>query len=479
MSNQLKLKRILSGISLSAVLLSTTVQAETLEEALAYTYVANPTILSQRAYLRSVYEKITQSFSGYKPTLSGEASYGYSYTRTKSSPVFDEEESMPFSFGVSAVQPVFSGFGTSASVKAAKAQFEAERANLRDVEQSSMINAVVAYTDVIRALAVLKLNQNNEAVLQRQLEYTQDRFRVGELTKTDVAQAEARHAGAVASRISAEGDLKVAYAVYQKVIGKMPDKIFEPEVPAAKLPQTLDDALEIALKSNPAVQSAEMQAKSAQNAIDVAQADYYPSVDIQASYKNMKAGAHGSYDLGYGTVDTGRAREEDSSVMLVMDVPLYRAGNTASKVRESKYIAGQARININAVKRDVVRATTQAWENYQSTQASLASLEEQVKASALALEGVRYEEQAGTRTILDVLNAEQELLDARVSVVTAKKNLIDASYQLISSMGLMTPSGLGLDIARYRGKNPVETAEQAPVGQNQTEPSGESESKEG
>ena len=221
-----------------------------------------------------------------------------------------------------------------------------------------------------------------------------------------------------------------------------------------------------------------MQAKSAQNAIDVAQADYYPSVDIQASYKNMKAGAHGSYDLGYGTVDTGRAREEDSSVMLVMDVPLYRAGNTASKVRESKYIAGQARININAVKRDVVRATTQAWENYQSTQASLASLEEQVKASALALEGVRYEEQAGTRTILDVLNAEQELLDARVSVVTAKKNLVDASYQLIASMGLMTPSGLGLDIARYR-KNPAETAEQAQAGQDQTNQSGESESKEG
>lgn len=452
MSNQLKLKRILSGISLSAVLLSTTVQAETLEEALAYTYVANPTILSQRAYLRSVYEKITQSFSGYKPTLSGEASYGYSYTRTKTSPLFEEEESRPVSFGVSAVQPVFSGFGTSASVKAAKAQFEAERANLRDVEQSSMINAVVAYTDVIRALAVLKLNQNNEAVLQRQLEYTQDRFRVGELTKTDVAQAEARHAGAVASRISAEGDLKVAYAVYQKVIGKMPDKIFEPEVPAAKLPQTLDDALEIALKSNPSVQAAEMQAKSAQSSIDVAKADHYPSVDLQASYNNMKAGAHGTANLGAGNIQTGRAREEDTSVMLVMDVPLYQAGNTASRVRESKYIAGQARININAVKRDVVRATTQAWENYQSTLASLASLEEQVKASALALEGVRYEEQAGTRTILDVLNAEQELLDARVSVVTAKKNLVDASYQLIASMGLMTPSGLGLDIARYRKK---------------------------
>ncbi len=465
--NHLKLKGILSGVSLSAVLLGTPVQAETLEEALAYTYVANPTILSQRAYLRSVYEKITQSFSGYKPTLSGEASYGYSYTRTKSSPVFNEEESMPFTFGVNAVQPVFSGFGTSASVKAAKAQFEAERANLRNVEQSSLVNSVAAYTDVIRALAVLKLNQNNEAVLQRQLEYTQDRFRVGELTKTDVAQAEARHAGAVAGRISAEGDLKVAYAVYKKAIGKMPDKIYEPEVPTAKLPQTLDDALEIALKSNPLLQSAEMQANSALSSIDVAQSDYYPSVDIQASYRNMKAGAHGSYDLGAGTVETGRAREEDTSVMLVMDVPLYRAGNTSSKVRESKYIAGQARINVNAVKRDVVRDTTQAWENYQSTLASLASLEEQVRASALALEGVRYEEQAGTRTILDVLNAEQELLDARVSVVTAKKNLIDASYQLIASMGLMTPSGLGLDIARYRKKPAAAQSESAQTQQTQ------------
>lgn len=467
MLNHLKLKGILSGVSLSAVLLGTPVQAETLEEALAYTYVANPTILSQRAYLRSVYEKITQSFSGYKPTLSGEASYGYSYTRTKSSPVFNEEESMPFTFGVNAVQPVFSGFGTSASVKAAKAQFEAERANLRNVEQSSLVNSVAAYTDVIRALAVLKLNQNNEAVLQRQLEYTQDRFRVGELTKTDVAQAEARHAGAVAGRISAEGDLKVAYAVYKKAIGKMPDKIYEPEVPTAKLPQTLDDALEIALKSNPLLQSAEMQANSALSSIDVAQSDYYPSVDIQASYRNMKAGAHGSYDLGAGTVETGRAREEDTSVMLVMDVPLYRAGNTSSKVRESKYIAGQARINVNAVKRDVVRDTTQAWENYQSTLASLASLEEQVRASALALEGVRYEEQAGTRTILDVLNAEQELLDARVSVVTAKKNLIDASYQLIASMGLMTPSGLGLDIARYRKKPAAAQSESAQTQQTQ------------
>ena len=449
MSNQPNLKRILSGISLSVALLGNVAQAETLEEALAYTYAANPEILSQRAYLRSVHEKITQSQSGYKPTVAGEASYGYSYERTKASPIFQEKESRPVILGVTAVQPIFSGFNTSASVKTAKTQFEAERANLKNIEQTTLTNAVIVYTDVIRALAVLRLNQNNETVLQRQLEYTRDRFRVGELTKTDVAQSEARHARAVAARISAEGDLKIAYAAYRKVIGKLPEKIYEPEVPAAKLPQTLEDALEIAMKSNPAVQAAEKQAESAQSSIEIAESGHYPTLELQAAYLNMRAGAHGTATVGGVDIETGRAREEDTTVKLVLDVPFYNAGTTSSKVRETKYAAGKARININAVKRSVARQTTQAWENYQSVLASLSSLEEQVRASALALEGVRYEEQAGERTILDVLNAEQELLDARVSVVTAKKNLIDASYQLIAAMGMMTPADLGLDIARY------------------------------
>ena len=470
MSKQPKLKQILSGISLSAALLCHTAQAETLAEALAYTYVANPEILSQRAYLRSVHEKIAQSESGYKPTIAGEASYGYTYARSQSSPIFQENESKPVAFGITAVQPIFSGFNTSASVKTAKASFEAEYANLKNIEQTTLINAVTAYTDVIRALAVLRLDQNNEAVLRRQLEYTQDRFRVGELTKTDVAQAKARHAGAVAAKISAEGDLKIAYAVYRKVIGKLPDKIYEPEVPAAKLPQTLEDALDIAMKNNPAVQAAEKQAQSAQSAIETAESGHYPTLELQAAYLNMRAGAHGTANIAGVNVETGRAREEDTTVKLVLDVPFYSAGTTSSKVRESKYAAGKARININAVKRSVARQTTQAWENYQSVLASLTSLEEQVKASALALEGVRYEEQAGERTILDVLNAEQELLDARVSVVTAKKNLIDASYQLISSMGMMTPSDLGLDIARYSNKSENKQNVPAPSNEEQKEP---------
>lgn len=463
-SNQQFVKSFLTGISLAVMpVAGMNANAETLDEALTYTYVANPSLAAQRAYVKSVYEQINESKSGYKPTIAGQASYGYLYQRQRSRPGFSENESMPVNMGVNAVQPLFSGFGTIASVKAARHKFESEKAKLQDLEQSVLTQAVVAYTDVIRAIAVWKLNQNNEAVLKRQLDYTRDRFRVGELTKTDVAQAEARYAGAVASRIQAEGNVKVAYASYQETIGKMPDKIFEPEVPAAKLPQTLEDALAVADKNNPSVISAEYQEKQAKSGVDVAKSAYYPSLNLQASYLNSRANAHGSMSyidsLGaLASARTGRAREEDSSVKLVLDVPFYTAGIVPSKVAQAKLAERQAALGVVSVRRAVEQATTQAWENYQSTLAGLSSLQEQVRATELALDGVRHEEQAGTRTILDVLNAEQELLNARVSLVSAKKNLIDASYLLISAMGLMTPDNLDLDIDRYR-KNAAPVAE--------------------
>lgn len=448
----LNLKKVLSGVSLTVMMLAgTSVQSETLEEALAYTYVANPQVLAQRAYLRSVYEKIIQSQSGYKPTIAGEASYGYNYNRNRIRPNFFETEDDPYNLGVSAVQPLFSGFETVASVKAAKSQFEAERANLKAVEQNVLMSAATAYMNVIRDMAILKLNQNNEAVLRRQLDYTKDRFRVGELTKTDVAQSEARLAGAVASRIDAEGALKISYATYRQVIGKMPDKIYEPTVPESKLPQTLAEALEISEKRNPQLMAAQQVAKSALSSIDVAKSGHYPTLDLQGSFLHGKTKTNLNGGIFKGQSDT-------SDVQLVMNIPLYTAGSVASRVRESKHLAGQARINVDTTRREIAQATTQSWEDYQSSVASLKSLEEQVRASELALDGVKREEQAGTRTVLDVLNAEQELLDARVSVVTAKRDQVVAAYQLLASMGMMSPSGLGLDLSRYRRKKA--TAEQ-------------------
>ena len=440
MSKRQNLKTILMSGACSLFLFSgTNVRAETLEEALAYTYVANPALTAQRSYTRSVYEKIIQNRSGYLPVLSAGAQAGYAYNDVDTGEILTtyETDSKPYGFNVSAVQPIFSGFSTVASVKTAESLFKTEMLNLRSAEQGVLLDAVSAYTAVIRDTAVLKLNQNNEAVLARQLEYTRDKFRVGELTKTDVAQAEARYAGAIAARINAEGELKVSYASYEKTIGKVPESIYEPEIPTSVLPQTLESALELA-QNNPSLLAAQQNERRAQSALDVAKSGHYPNLDLVAQYEDGHAD-----DL----------KEKEASVMLVLNVPLYQGGNVAAKVRESKHLAGQARLNVDTVRRDIVRQTTQAWENYASASASLSSLEEQVRAAALALEGVKYEEEAGTRTILDVLNAEQELLDAKVEVVSAKKKQIEASYALLAATGKMTPKDLGLDLSKYQKRS--------------------------
>ena len=432
--------RLLSGLCVAAVAISgAPAAADTLEEALAYTYVANPEVRAQRAYLRSIYEKISQSQAGYKPVVSATAKAGYSHedNDTEFPMTTYEVDNKPYEFGVSAVQPLFSGFETVSAVKQSKRAFEAQKAALRTLEQNVLLQAVSVYTDVIRDTAVLKLRQNNEAVLARELAYARDRFRVGELTKTDVAQAEARYAGAVAARIKAEGDLKVSYASYEKTIGKVPEQIFDPDVPTARIPKTLEEAVATAKENNPSVLQARRVEEQAQAAVSVAQSGFYPNVDLTAGYTNSH---------------NDDAKAKNTSIMVVMNVPLYKAGSTVSKVREAKHLAGRARIDVDTAARDVVRLTTQAFENYSTASASLVSLEEQVRAAALAAEGVKYEEEAGNRTVLDVLNAEQELLNARVDMITAKKNQIVASYTLLAAMGMMTPADLGLDMSPYRKK---------------------------
>ena len=253
-----------------------------------------------------------------------------------------------------------------------------------------------------------------------------------------MAQAQARHAGAVASVIDARGALKVSEAAYKKVIGAVPAEIYEPEIPTSVLPKSLEHALELALRDNPSLLAAKQSEESATASIDTAKAGHYPTLDLVAAYENDH---------------TDDVKQNSTSVMLVMNVPLYKGGNVVSRVRESKLLAQQARMNKNAVEKNVVSQTTQAWQNYESATASLTSLQERVKAAALAYEGVKYEEEAGERTILDVLNAQQELLESRVSVVSAKKEQIEASYRLLAATGKMTKKDLGLDVSKYEKSN--------------------------
>lgn len=441
MSTRRNLKNLLqSTVCVLSLATALPASADTLEEALAFTYVANPSLTAQRAYVKSVYEKIVQNRSGYRPVVSANGAAGYSHddVDTDLPATTYETDSKPYSVNVSAVQPIFSGFSTVSSVKAAEKKYNSELMNLRATTQNILLDAVAAYTDVIRDKAVLELNENNEKVLERQLTYTQDKFRVGELTKTDVAQAQARHAGAVASVIDARGALKVSEAAYKKVIGAVPAEIYEPEIPTSVLPKSLEHALELALRDNPSLLAAKQSEESAAASIDTAKAGHYPTLDLVAAYENDH---------------TDDVKQNSTSVMLVMNVPLYKGGNVVSRVRESKLLAQQARMNKNAVEKNVVSQTTQAWQNYESATASLTSLQERVKAAALAYEGVKYEEEAGERTILDVLNAQQELLESRVSVVSAKKEQIEASYRLLAATGKMTKKDLGLDVSKYEKSN--------------------------
>lgn len=451
---------IKSVLFLGTFLLSGTASAEmTLQSALERTFQENPTIKAQEHYVNSVKAEMDKAKSGFKPTVVGTGSYGNVHTHSRTNPIHSNNHSKPVNYGVSLKQPIFSGLSTYNELKKSKAEYSSAEAALNQVRQDVLLKAVVAYTDVLDAQAVLDLNINNEKVLKRQRDYTSDRFQVGELTRTDDAQANARYAGAQSDLIKAEGDMKVALAAFEEIVGvhlEDPRELVEPVI--AILTETLPDqlkvafsdvnkAVDIALKFNPNILVAEENLKAAKANVSVAKAGYSPMLDLEAGYNVYRAGPHGSsgYDSNYKSIgDLGRERGEEGSVRLVLTVPFYQAGTVSATVKQTLGIKEKSEQNLIDVKRNVQRNVTEAWQKYHSVQDSLIALQEQVKANEIAVEGVKSEEQSGARTTLDVLNAEQELKAAKVSLVNAQKNMIDCTYNLLAQMGAMTPSLLNL-----------------------------------
>ncbi len=446
MSNTFKAV-LLAGVAVMSVALGGAGQAraETIEEALALAYQNNPTLLAARAALRSVDESVPIALSGWRPTLNlnGNVARTRSTTNilsngTGGGAVVGSGTTLRTSETASAqfVQPVFDGFGTTAATTQAKANVKAQRARLQASEAQVLVDAVSSYTGVLRDQAVVELRRNNVQVLTRQFDATNDRFRVGEITRTDVAQSEARLAGARADLITAEGNLQKSRAAYQNNIGKAPESLVAP--PAAKgLPATADEAISQALKGNPNFVAADYTAQAAQSQIDVTRSDLLPSVQIEASYQK-----------GWDTVaDISRA--ETAQARAVLTVPLYQSGAEYARLRQSKHVAGQRRLEADQARDDARETATSAFETYQSATASLESLRSQIKASEIALEGVQREAEVGSRTVLDVLDAEQELLNARVNLVTAESNQIIASYQLLAALGQLTAQNIGLKVETY------------------------------
>jgi len=431
---------LLAGMALALSGLNVaTLRAETLEDVLATTYNSNPALMAARASLRATDESVPQALSGWRPTvtLSGDAGRGaYKSTLNGAQMLPYWQLRDPRDYAVTVSQPLFNGGRTIAATGQAEAAVQAGRGQLAATEQTVLLNAATAFLNVVRDEAVVNLNINNEQVLRRQLEATQERFRVGEITRTDVSQAEARLAQAKADRIGAEGTLQVSRANFIDVVGRPPESPQPPAV-AAAVPASFDAVKSIALDKNPNVVGADWTAKAAKEGIDVAFSELLPSLSLNGTVSRaLDASLSGAEAI-------------TEQAMLTLSVPLYESGLSYAKLRAQKHTWGQRRLEADQARRDALQAANQAWETLAAARARVQAYTAQIAANELALAGVEEEAKVGSRTVLDTLNAEQELFNSRVNLVVARHDEMVASFQVKSAMGQMTAEGLGLAVDRY------------------------------
>ena len=419
--------------TLLAALASSTAYADTLREALVSTYRANPTLTAQRENLKATDAGVAIAKSAGRPTVGG--TFGITRDLTRSGRFDVGTGRGPYlNAGVDVAYPLFQGGTVKNDIKAAKTRVEAGRANLRAVEGDVFTEAVAAYMDVIRDRATLELNQNNVKVLETNLQATRDRFEIGDLTRTDVAQSEARLSLAQSRYTLAEGRLVGSEENYRRVIGKKPEAL-QPPPPLPPLPATADEAVRIALSDNPDLIAITRQAEAAGYDVKAARGTRLPSVSAVAA---------GDYFDATGD-DKGLQSGTATSVGVQGRVPFYQGGLPSARIRQAQAFEGQTLEQRVATERAVVAATRSAFADYQAADDAIKSNDVAVKANELALEGVRAENSVGTRTILDVLDAEQELLNSQVLLVTARRDAYVAGFQLLNAMGQAEAADLGLD----------------------------------
>lgn len=429
---------LLAGIAAVVVGLAAPVgaSAETLEEVLASAYATNPTLLARRAQLRASDEAVPQALSNWRPkvTFTGEVARGRYESNTATQ---GREQGRTSETGTLLVtQPLYRGGRTVAETRKAEASVLANRADLQVNEQTVLLSAASTYLDVVRDEAVLNLNVNNEQVLRRQLEAAQERFRVGEITRTDVSQAEARLAGAIADRAAAEGALQNSRAKFITVVGRPAEAPAAPKQ-AVAVPGSFDEVKSVTLAKNPSVVYSDWTAEAAKHDIDLKFGELLPEVSLV-----------GEASRGHSTSQQGN-ETETLEAALKLSVPIYEAGDVYSQVRETKHTYGRRKIESDKARRDALESATKAWEDLASNRSKIRSLEAQLRASELALAGVEEEAKVGSRTVLDVLNAEQELFTARVNLVRAQRDETVSAYTLKSALGEMTADGLALSVEVY------------------------------
>jgi outer membrane protein len=409
------------------------IETVSIAQALAFAYAGNPALRAERARQRATDEAVPQALSGWRPVIVADADVGLVWANSSRGRGSDRQ---PFGAAVTLSQPVFRGFRTVSGTARAEAIVNAGRHTLLAVEQQVLLDAASAYMNVLRDRNILGLRQKNVAALKAQLQASEERLKVGEDTRTDVFQARARLALSHAALARAEADLASSLAFYARVIGRTAAGLRFPPL-SKQAPPSLDAALAIADRGNPNILAAAFNEEAARHNIDLVRGKLLPEISINVQY------AHNQQP------SDAVAWNEQGAIFGQLRVPIYEGGEVYSRVREAKQTASQRSLEILDIRRQVRQQVTEAWNLLIAATTTIRAARVQVNANRQALEGVQQEMRVGTRTVLDVLDAEQELVDSQVLLATAERDRIIAGYQLIASVGRMTARTLNLDVVPY------------------------------
>jgi outer membrane protein len=418
-------------------------QADTLTDAIALAYQTNPSLQQQRATQRANDESVVQAKTAFRPTASLSADVTGSRTDPSGSGAHVDTAGSGATLSVS--QTLYTGGRASANLTAAESDVFAARENLRTVEQNVLIAVIQAYVDVRRDQERLRISQENVAVLTRQLEESNARFEVGEITRTDVAQSQARLAASQALLTSAEAQLAISRASYAAVIGQNPTELAPEPSMASLLPATVEQAFDAAENNNPAVQAARFNESAAAARVASARATRRPTVSARATlgYSAGEVNGVGEQFKDYDQAVTGA---------VTASVPLFTGGLTSSQIRAAQERENAAHLAVEAAKRSALQSVSNAWANLLASRSNLVSNEEQVRATRIAFEGVRQEQQVGLRTTLDVLNAQQELRSAELALVGARRDEYVAGAGVLQAMGALNIGSLAPAVEKYDSK---------------------------
>ena len=419
--------------------------AQTLTEAFAYAYNNNPQLLAQRAALRATDETVPQALSGWRPTVNFTAQAGFNRSGFATTDP-DTGLNSPTQFGsfnprsmqVQATQPIYRGGRTEAQTRQAINNVQAARAQTLAIETQVFQQVAQAYLDVVRDQTLVEVARNNEQVLRKQLQATQDRFRVGEVTRTDVAQAESSLAQANAQRITAEGNLEASRANYTRQVGHPPGRLLMPRQRPV-LPASREEALALAASNNPSVIAAQFTELAARDNIDVVRSQLLPQISVVGTLSR-------AYSPSF---QQQNSRTDQASVIAQMTMPLYEGGAVYSQTRQAEQTVGQRRSQVDDARRAAVQSATQSWETLKAARASIASFGAAVRAAQIALEGTQQEALVGSRTVLDVLLAEQQLFTTQSQLVGAQHDAALQEFVLTAATGRLIAPELKLPVKLY------------------------------